>query len=250
MSSKIGEFTSEDARYDESLSVILPAYNEEAIIEEMVLVTLNSLSERFEEFEVIVVDDGSVDNTGEIIDRLASEYDAVKNIVHAENTGKATAFHNGFETSKFDSILLLDADLELDPNRLDDFIKIREDENADIVVGSKLHPESEIRYTLFRTILSRGYAALIGLLFTLDIRDPQTGMKLFTRRSLQECLPELKVKGLAFSVELLIIAQRRGFRITEAPISLDYSGDTSLSIQAIMGMFLDTITMLREHRYS
>ncbi|WP_302081362.1 glycosyltransferase [Salinibaculum rarum] len=231
-------------RYDESLSVILPAFNEESIIEEMVNLTLDYLTSRFEEFEIIIVDDGSTDRTGKIAERLSSERNNIKVLRNSESSGKATAFQHGFRESSYDSILLLDADLELDPHRLDAFISIRDRENADIVVGSKRHTESDVEYTLLRTILSRGYALIIQILFSLDVRDPQTGMKLFNRRALEVCLPKLTVKGLAFSVELLIIAQEQGFHISEAPISLDYSGNTSLSVRTIGEMLYDTVSIL------
>jgi glycosyltransferase involved in cell wall biosynthesis len=234
-------------RYEEAISVILPAFNEGEIIEEMVETTYQYLSAHFAEFEIIVVDDGSTDDTNQIVSHLAQQRESIALETHPTNRGKATAFRTGVDVSNYALLLSLDADLELDPSRLDRFLSIREETDADIVVGSKTHPDSDIEYPVFRTILSRGYAWMIRILFSLDVDDPQTGMKLFSRESLQDCLPELKATGLAFSVELLIIAQLHGYHIEEAPISLDYSGNTHVSIGTVLDMFAHTVRLFVAH---
>ncbi|WP_302081603.1 hypothetical protein [Salinibaculum rarum] len=112
----------------------------------------------------------------------------------------------------------------------------------------KLTRPSDIEYPEFRTVLNRGYTWMIRILFSRDVGDPQTGMKLFSRTPLEECLPELKTTGLAFSVELLIIAQRHGYHIEEAPISLDYSGNMSGGLSTISNMFIQTVQLFFEYQ--
>jgi hypothetical protein len=101
--------------------------------------------------------------------------------------------------------------------------------NADIVIGSKLHPVSQVDYPLQRKILSWGYRSIIRLLFGLRIRDSQVGLKFFKRDVVKDVFPRLLVKHFAFDIEILAVAYHRGFkRIYEAPVKLSFKDISSI----------------------
>ena len=102
--------------------------------------------------------------------------------------------------------------------------------NADIIVGSKRHPVSKVQYPWFRKILSLGYQILVKVLFVLNIRDSQVGLKLYRRRVLEDVLPRLLVKEFAFDIEILAVAYHLGYtRIYEAPVELLFTGFSSIT---------------------
>jgi len=102
--------------------------------------------------------------------------------------------------------------------------------NADIIIGSKRHPVSIVYYPFVRKIMSFGYQQLIRLLFGLNIRDSQVGMKLFRREVLEDVLPRLLVKKFAFDIEILAVANYLGYtRIYEAPIEINFTGVSTIT---------------------
>ena len=102
--------------------------------------------------------------------------------------------------------------------------------NADVIVGSKLHPASKVHYPWQRRILSFCYRWLVKLLFGLTIRDTQVGMKIFRRKVLEDVLPRLLVKTYAFDIEILAVAYRLGYkRIYESPVELDFTNVSSIT---------------------
>jgi hypothetical protein len=102
--------------------------------------------------------------------------------------------------------------------------------NADVIVGSKLHPVSKVNYPLWRKILSWGYRFMTRRMFGFKIRDTQVGLKFFKREVVKEVLPRLLVKQYAFDIEFLAVAYRRGFtRIFEAPIEINFRDNSSIT---------------------
>jgi hypothetical protein len=113
--------------------------------------------------------------------------------------------------------------------------------NADVVVGSKRHHLSKINYPLYRKILSQGYHMFTGILFTLNLTDTQTGLKLFKYEVLKEILPRILCKKYAFDLELLVNIHHRGWKIIEAPIELQWQREKNrIKIKDIWQLTLDT----------
>jgi hypothetical protein len=120
---------------------------------------------------------------------------------------------------------------------------------ADLIIGCKRHPFSKLKYPISRMILSKGYQLFSSLLLGVSLRDTQTGLKLIKREVLDIIMPLLTVKRHAFDLELCFLAQKHGFRVVEAPISIDYKfSGTSIDKRTIIGMFLDTMAI--RYRYS
>ena len=119
--------------------------------------------------------------------------------------------------------------------------------DADIIVGSKRHPASFVKYSIMRKILSYGYYLLIKFLFGIKIHDTQAGIKIFRKKVLEKVLPRLVEKRFAGDLETLVVASSLGFkRIFEAPIKLDYTLSpltSSATLRSIIGILQDTLAI-------
>ncbi len=204
------------------LSVILPAFNLAGRIREN-LDTVESVLERTGlSFEIVPVDDGSTDGTADILRKWAASGGCRRPVILDRNGGKGNALKAGFRASEGELVLLIDGDLDILPDGLPEFLQTMERENADIVIGSKRHPRSQVQYPWHRRIASAVYFWLVRLFIGLPITDTQTGMKLFRRSVLGDALDRMLVKTYAFDLELLAIAYGRGARIAEAPVTIRF----------------------------
>jgi glycosyltransferase involved in cell wall biosynthesis len=235
------------------LSVIMPAYRLEKVIGAN-LERVRTLLDGHIPFEIVVVDDGSGDGTAAAIEAARARYpETIRPVILKENGGKGAALREGFHASRGTHVLLLDGDLDLAPDMVVRFFEIMLRDDADIVIGSKRHPESEIDYPLRRRIASRVYFGIVRLLVGLPVTDTQTGMKLFRREALQWSFDRMLVKRYAFDLELLAIAHAHGYRVSEAPIRMDY-GDkvgalTWANVRTVMTDTLAIFYRLRLIRY-
>ncbi|MCK4888976.1 MAG: glycosyltransferase [Candidatus Aminicenantes bacterium] len=221
------------------LSMIVPCFNEAESINKTIEELDISLKRSGMKYEIIVVDDGSTDRTR----KNASLYDSSNVVVvgYDDNRGKGDAIKYGCSYVTGDIVAFMDADTDLCPSHLEGFIRTMHDKKADVVVGSKLHPDSSVDYPLFRRILSHGYRYFNKLLFNLNVRDTQVGQKLFRKEVLDDIMPRVLVKRYAFDLELLVNAQHLGYKIVEAPIKLDYDfSGSSVNIRAVWKIFVDT----------
>ncbi len=225
------------------LSVIIPAYNEGETIFQNLLTVSKTIRAANIDFEIILVDDGSSDNTF-VEAKRASEYSKQIRIVHHEhNAGKGTAFKTGFQNSTGKYIALLDADLDFHPSQLLKMLNALQQANADIVIGSKYHRESKMNYPFLRRIMSKGYAFLVKLLFKMPFRDTQSGIKVFKREILESVLPSmLRSKGYAFDVEILLAAYKQGAHIIEHPVVLNFvKNKRGFPLKMVLNLFAETI---------
>ena len=203
-----------------ALSVIMPAYNEGERIHANLREVEKRLAAQKLDFEIVVVDDGSADNTFAECRRRAKQSKRVRAVRLKQNAGKGQALRRGFAVSRGELVAFLDADLDLPPQQLGDYIRRMERYDAELVIGAKMHPESKLVYPLHRRLVSRVYFFLVMLLFALPLRDTQTGIKLFRRRVLERVFPAMMVKRYAFDLELLVLANYLGYRIIQAPVQL------------------------------
>ena len=216
------------------LTVVVPVYNQGESIAGNIEVIRRSLKESLgDAFELIVVSDGSIDETEERV--FEARAGNVRTIHYARNLGKGYAVRAGALAGRGRWIAFMDADLDLQPSRLPEFLRVAIDERLDFAIGSKRHPESDVHYPRSRRAASWLYQQLVRLLFRLEVRDTQVGMKLFRREIAEEVMPLLVVKRYAFDLELLAVSRAFGFRrIRELPVTLDYqftgSGVRSLAV--------------------
>ena len=227
------------------LSVIVPAYQQEKTIGKDLKRIQDVLDKLRYDYEIICVVDGEVDKTREAAENAANK--KIKVFGYEQNNGKGYAVRYGMVRSRGDYVLFIDAGMEIDPNGISMLLEHLEWYNADIIVGSKLHPASKVRYSLSRRFLSFGYRLLVRFFTGLRVSDTQAGIKIFRREVLGDVLPRLMVKRFAFDLEMLSVAHRLGYkRIYEAPIELDYTFSplsNAASWQSIKNMLVDTLAI-------
>lgn len=216
------------------LTVVVPVYNQAGSILENVRVIRERVAAGVgEPFEVIVVSDGSVDETEE---RLLEARDGLLRTIHYDrNLGKGYAVKVGALAARGRWIAFVDADLDLDPGSIPAFLALARERSLDFAVGSKRHPDSVVQYPRSRRVASWLYQQAVRLLFRLNVRDTQVGLKVFRREIADDVLPLLLVKRYAFDLELLAVSHALGYtRTEELPVRLDYrftgSGVRSLAV--------------------
>jgi glycosyltransferase involved in cell wall biosynthesis len=231
-------------RVEPVLSVIVPVYDQAGVIAANVRTISERIAARFDEpFEIIVVSDGSVDGTAERV--LETELPNVRVLYYDRNLGKGYAVKTGAREARGRWVSFIDADLDLDPASLPGFVTVAEEDGLDFVIGSKRHPDSKVHYPKSRVFTSWLYQLLVRLLFRLDVRDTQVGLKVFRREVAREVMPLLLVKRYAFDIELLAVGRAFGFdRVREMPITLDYqfTGSGVRSIGSFHAVF-DTVAV-------
>lgn len=205
------------------LSVIVPVFNEaEAIVDNLKLL-ISEVEPYFSTYEIIVINDGSRDRTADVLRQF--EHPRVRKVIYEQNKGKGYAVREGFKQAQGDYVFFIDGGMELHPKEIRIFLGLMGLYNADIVIGSKRHPQSRVEYPAIRRTLSFIYQLLIRKLFDLDVTDTQVGLKLFKRSVIDAILPDLSIDRYGFDLELLALAKRKGFTTClEAPIRLDYFG--------------------------
>jgi len=194
-----------------SISVFFPMHNEEGNIEPQVQAALGVLQGYTDDFEVIVVDDGSTDRTGEIADRLQAENEGVRAVHHPTNRGYGGAVKSGFEAATKELVFFTDGDRQFDLNELG--LLLERIEDHDVVLGFRIK-RSDAFHRSVNTFL---WHRLVRLLFGLRVRDIDCAFKLF-RREVLERIGRLETEGAVLSTELLVKISRAGFRVAEVGV--------------------------------
>ncbi len=222
------------------LSLIIPVYKQEKTIAKNLRSILGELELLSNPYEVVVVIDGEVDRSRQEAETVKSPH--IFCTGYKTNHGKGYAVRYGMAQSHGDIIGFIDAGGDIKEEGLSMMLEHFRWYNADIIVGSKRHPASKINYPNDRKFLSWGYQIIIKLLFGLTIRDSQVGMKLFRREVLEDVLPRLLVKQFAFDIEILAVAYHLGYvRIYEAPVELNFNGDSSITNTNFLKIALNTL---------
>ena len=197
-----------DAKSRPLLSIVVPVYNGGQEIVENVELIRRAAAGRLppDDVELVVVSDGSIDGTVERL--LAARSDVEMRVIHYDrNLGKGYAVKLGTLASRGEWIALVDADLDLDPAAIPAYLEAARSENLDLAIGSKRHPDSDVNYPHSRRVASWCFQQLTRMLFRLDVRDTQVGLKVYSRAVADEVVPLLLVKRFAFDLELLAVAQ-------------------------------------------
>lgn len=222
------------------LTVVTPAFNQAATVLKCLDRLIETLDRGGVNYEIVVVSDGSRDETAENARRRES--DRVRVIEYDRNLGKGYALRVGSAAASGQYVAWLDSDLDLDPEPLVGFLHRAREEGLDVVVGSKRHPGSVVDYPRSRRVYSWLFQRLVRVLFRLNVRDTQVGIKLFRRDVLDAVLPTVVVKRFAFDLEMLSVARHFGFeKIAEGAVRLDYQFTGSgMNWRAIANALWDT----------
>jgi len=222
-----------------TLSIIVPTYRGGPRIYGNLVKLDHALSIIGEPYEIIVVSDGDVDNTREEAGRLDAPH--VRVYHYARNMGKGFALRYGVARSHGEIVTFIDGDGDIDPAQIASYLRIMHETSADIVIASKRHPASQVIYPPLRRLYSAAYQTLLRMLFNLEVRDTQVGLKLFRREVLAVVLPRIVVKRYAFDLELLVVANHLGFkRVVDAPVRIGQRFSSTINRRAIMSILWET----------
>ncbi len=222
------------------LSVFFPAYNLEGYIAKTVEKAFLYIPKIAQKDEVIVINDGSCDKTGEVLNNLQKKYLTLKVITHKVNRGYGAALKSGFYGAKYDWIAFCDGDGQFDIGELANFITKQRQTGADMVIGYYL----KRRVSALTVFTSKIWEAIIYVLFRLKVKDIDCGFKLISGKVFKKIRDLESERGAFISSELLIKAKKHGFKIVEIgvhhyPRSEDKKSSTGRSIKVIIGSFLD-----------
>ena len=196
----------------EGLSLFFPAYNEEGNIKNTVEKAIPILKNIASKYELLIVDDGSKDKTGEIADKLAEEYSFIQVIHHCSNQGYGEALKSGFYNSKYQWIVFIDSDGQFDFSEVTKLIE--KSGEADIVAGYRINRQDP----LMRKIFGFGWTLLARLLLGIKVRDVDCAFKLVKKKVI-DTIPKLQsTRGGMISPELLGRARKAGFKIVEVGV--------------------------------
>ena len=205
------------------ISVIIPCYNEENTIQQIIELVRNELNER--EYEIILVDDASTDNTSQIIKDLSLNEDNIVVISHELNLGKGAALRSGFNASSGDVVIIQDADLEYDPSEYGKLLKPIQDGKADVVYGSRFKSSDAGRVLYYWHSIGNSFLTLLSNMFTnLNLTDMETCYKVFKKEILENISIEEDRFGFEPEITAKIAKLRPRIRIFEVGIS--YYGRT------------------------
>ncbi len=215
-----------------ALSLIIPAYNESRRLPPYLESIRAYISQLFQnDYEVIVVDDGSTDQTVPWLTELAGQWPQLRCLQHERNRGKGAAVRTGVLAATGQRLLYADAD---GATPIDQEAALRRalDDGADIAVGSRLVRSTDVQRarSWHRALVGRAFARAAHLVLNLPVRDTQCGFKML-RRDVAQRLFELSVEqGYLFDLEILALAQRCGYRVEEVPISWSDQPDSRLQM--------------------
>ena len=202
-----------------SVDVVLPVYNEEESLRPGVEKLANFL-QQWEDWhwEIVIADNASTDSTLEIAKTLGDQFPRVR-VLHLSEKGRGRALKRAWLESMADVLVYMDIDLSTDLQALHPLVTAILTGGYDLSFGSRLAPLAKVyERTLAREILSRGYVTLIRLLFQTKFADAQCGFKAISREAAKQLLPKVSDPNFFFDTELLILAEKWGFKMCEIPV--------------------------------
>jgi len=225
------------------LSIIIPVYNEEKRLHASLSKIVDYVREKgiSNNSEIIVVNDGSQDNSVSVINQFKENYDFIKLVDYKDNKGKGYAVKKGVLSAKGQYILFMDADLSTPLEEINKVIGFL-DKEYDISIGSRGLKDSDrvIRQPIYRQTMGKIFNLMVRLLLIKNIKDTQCGFKCFKKEVAREIFNQTVIDRFSFDVEILYIAQKKGYRIKEVPVKWYNSPDSKV------GLIKDSSKMLFE----
>jgi glycosyltransferase involved in cell wall biosynthesis len=219
------------------LSFVVPAFNEEDFIEET-LGTIDSVIKKKKlPYEIVVVNDGSKDETLAIIKKYAGRNNHVKVISYSCNLGKGYAVKTGFLQAVGNIVIFADSDMEIDLKIISKYLDALK--QGDIVIASKRHIDSRVEVPISRRVLSEAFNGLVRFLTGVPLKDTQSGLKAMRKTAFIDVFPRLAVKRYAFDVELLAVANLYGLKVIEMPVKIKL--DANFKPTEMLHMLIDLL---------
>lgn len=228
------------------LSIVVPAFNEEARLGPTLEAYIAYCRRTGRQVEVIVVDDGSLDRTSMVVNSFASSHSDVRLIRLAENQGKGHAVRSGVVNAMGRQILFADADGATPLSELER-LEAALDGGADVAIGSRAleGPGVKIRARAYRRVIGRIFHGLVEFLTVPGVKDTQCGFKLFRGPVAHDLFSRMRIRGFSFDVELLMMAQRRGYRIAEVAVNWTHQPGSKVNLVTDSARMLADLFVIR-----
>jgi len=231
------------------LTVVFPAYNEEDRLERTLREAAEYLAARALAAEVIVVDDGSRDGTSALVRRLGRELDLPVRLIRLpRNRGKGYAVRTGVVNAQGRLVLFADADGATPMAELER-LEAALDSGADVAIGSRALQGSGTRVDAraYRRLIGRAFHFMVQLLAVKGFKDTQCGFKLFRAEAADELFSRMRMDGFSFDVEVLMLAQRSGYRIAEVPINWTHQPGSRVNLVVDSLRMAYDLLVIRSH---
>jgi dolichol-phosphate mannosyltransferase len=227
-----------------SISVIIPAYNQEEKIP-MTLERIKQIIESdFSNYELIVVNDGSTDNTLTVLRGITSRDPHVRILSYTPNRGKGYAVRQGVLNSHGDVVMFLDGDLDISPDLIKDYVNKLD--KYDLVIASKRHPRSNVTVPISRLFLSKAFNVIANAATGTRQTDTQAGFKVGNGEIMRTIFRNINTHRYAFDLELFTIASVLSCRIHEMPVIMKI--DRRFKLKDILRMFIDLLKIAYKYR--
>jgi dolichyl-phosphate beta-glucosyltransferase len=227
----------------ESISIVIPAFNEEDRILPTLRMIDDYLRDRVRGYEIIVVDDGSSDNTMKVVRSECGRLKSVRLLSNEANRGKGFSVRRGVMGARHDLVLVSDADLSTPIEEVSKFLPWVE-KGYDVVIGSRALKESDIirRQPWYRQTMGKTFNLLVRIVVLGGFHDTQCGFKMFRTPAGKKIFESLKTEGFAFDVEALLRAKKIGYRVKEVPVRWINSPQSKVRVlRDSARMFLDLV---------
>lgn len=228
-----------------SISIVIPAYNEQERLPGTLARVVDFLSHsRWSDWEVLVIDDGSTDQTAQVARGFEARCTRVRLLQNERNMGKGYAVRRGMLAARSEWVLFTDADLSAPIEELERLWQAVQGQAADGAIGSRALDRSliEIHQSWFREQAGRVFNLAVRLLTGLPFYDTQCGFKLFSQRLVEDVFPRQKLHGFGFDVEVLFLARKLGYRVIEVPVRWRHSQGTKVRVlRDAFRMFWDLV---------
>jgi glycosyltransferase involved in cell wall biosynthesis len=235
----------EQLRTNTSVTIILPVHNEEKRIQKNIEILLAYCKEKEWDFDLILVEDGSIDETCSIVNRLSSLESRVKLLSLPTRLGKGGSIISAVLSQPTkEYVAYMDADLAAGPSELERLLNNAHD--CDVVIGSRILRGDlmSIKRPYYRSVLSHLYSNLFRILFRIPILDPQCGLKLFRKEIVKELFESIMTPDFAFDTDLIVTAFSQDLRIKEVPINWTHGTDSKVHVlREIKLMGLDMLSI-------
>ena len=213
------------------VDVVIPVYNEEKDLEKSVTTLRRFLLDNVDyDWRIVVADNASRDRTLEIAKELAERYPGEVTYVHLDQKGRGRALRRAWTESDADIVSYMDVDLSTDLSAFRPLIDSLIDSEYDVAIGSRLARGAQVQRGLKREVISRIYNLMIKIVFQNKFSDAQCGFKAVTRRAVNELVPLIQDQAWFFDSELLLLAERKGFKIFEVPVKWADDPDSRVKI--------------------
>lgn len=230
-----------------SVSMVVPSFNSGKQGHTVVMQLGEVLERVTRDFEVIAVSDGSTDESPELFDSIDKPW--FSHVRLEKNKGKGGALREGFKVSRNDIVGFIDADGDIPPSVVPGMLGAMISNEADVVFGSKRHPESSIVTSPARRFVSRTQTHLQSILFRIDVDDTQTGVKLFSRAMLRDVEPSLTENGYALDLEIFVSAVAHGHtKFLSWPVVIDRRGESTVNGRAMVKTVVDMLRIFWRSR--